>query len=48
MTARDAISAAGGRREGVGILDNDYKQFVLSVVVNRGLETLNSILCIFS
>ena len=24
-TARDAITAAGGRREGVGILDNDYK-----------------------
>ena len=45
-TARDAITAAGGRREGVGILDNDYKaafdfmvlHWVFKVLQAKGLD----------
>ena len=57
-SARDAIAAAGTGREGVGILDNDYKAafdfmvltWVLKVLLAKGLaqEVINRLLNLYS
>ena len=56
--ARDAIEAAGGKNEGMGILDNDYKAafdymvqtWVLKVLKAKGLatEVIHTILNLYS